>query len=201
MSVEAEVKVYPRTRMTSSEFALTLEKCMTAHSGVMYGCRLSAQSVSEIGITAGWVLMRGRVVCIENGTLSVSVEDVLNNGGTIISSNDGSGNAYTAWNKVVAHINLDDEDNPVEIRALTSDSEMSGSPEATDFNVTGGHSWCLLGEYRFKQTGGNWVATEVRTVDPLVPAYENARTIYTRTSAPSSNSIGNNGDIWFVYSS
>lgn len=198
MSVEAEIRVYPRTQTTSNEFALTLEKCMTAKSGVMYGCGLTAASASEISIAAGWVLMRGRIVRIEDGVLSVSAEDVIEaNGGTLIA---GGSDQYTIYNKVVVHINLDDEDLPVEVRALVSDSEMDDSPEADNLNVTGGHSWLVIGEYRFHMVSGSWTV-EVRSIDPLVPTYENTRTIYTRTSAPSNDSVGNDGDIWFVYSS
>ena len=73
--IPANLKVFPAKQLKANEFALLFERAapLSGGSGVLYGCVPSRVSASVLGITSGFVVVRGRLVYIEGGQASVSL--------------------------------------------------------------------------------------------------------------------------------
>lgn len=200
-NVPAAVKIFPRIQTTSQEFALLIEKCMTASSGVLYGCELTASSATELAVNSGWVLVRGRIVRVEEGVITVSAQDVIEREGSYYAS---STEAHTATSYIAVRVDLMNEDSPGAVVSDLAEGDMVDTP---DFNVPTGSTsiaYCILATYSFSRTRASitdewpdW-SLNVTPAEKIMPLYENGRTIYTRTTGPSA-ALGSDGDLWFQY--
>ncbi len=72
MAIKAELKVYPGVRFPAQGFALMSERFSTVKSVLISGCEVTAASASELILTDGWALVRGRLVQITGDTLGAS---------------------------------------------------------------------------------------------------------------------------------
>ena len=68
----ASVTVFPRVQMPSQDFALLIETLTTANSGVIYGCEVTKKSDTELHITEGWCVVRGRTIHIQEGDQTIT---------------------------------------------------------------------------------------------------------------------------------
>lgn len=173
MAVDLSVDVFPHATMSSREFALMMEKSLTVASGIIYGAVSSKGGATEIELTEGWAIVRGRIVHISSGTVSVSLDGIA-----------GDETRY-----LVLSVNLENVDQPGDI------SVMLEVPEDTDdFNIVDGIAYLELASIALNTTGIDTVTPE----NPITPVYETARNIFTETTDPTS-SDGSDGDLWFKY--
>lgn len=208
----AEIKIFPRTKIESKEFALLLEKCMTAVSGVLYGVDVAAISNGEVSISEGWVLIRGRMVHITAGNISLLPPETSTEVDFPVNSSiptqwySASGTSqeittitmedYIGWGYLCVVVDLANEDSPSTIEFITE-----ALPDDTEnFNIVDGKAYLSIAQVAWIYAPGQSVDTLMGVVSAtkIVPVYENTRTIYISTDAPTA-ADGNNGDIWFQY--
>lgn len=137
MAVSAELKVYPAAEITAQDFAIMMEHITPDISGVLYGCGVTIQDSNTIHVNAGWALVRGRLVKINEGTLDVTLPS------------SGSGTRY-----VILTVNLDNNTSP------TSVSIMDSVPsDTTNFNVVSGSAYLELASFTVSSTRASSMKT------------------------------------------
>ena len=175
MAVDVSVDVFPHAQMTSREFALMIEKSTTVASGIIYGAVASKGGATEIEITEGYALVRGRIVHIESGTISMSLDGVTGD----------------ETRHLVLSVNLENVDQPGDISVM-----LDVPTDTADFNMVDGIAYLEIAELAITTLG----IDTITPMSPIVPAYEVSRNIFTETTDPTA-ADGKDGDLWFVYES
>ena len=123
MAINATLLTYPEATLTPQDFSIMLDKISVIPSGIMYGCAGTVQDQSTVKFAEGWVAVRGRLVKIDEGTVSF----VLPASGT-------------ATYYVYVKVDLSNSVLPASIVSLTE----APSDETSTFNYTNGKAYCLL---------------------------------------------------------
>lgn len=118
------IKVFPGAELTDQEFALILSRLTPGQSGVIYGARASIleTAANTVQFTAGWVLVRGRLITMDKTNVSVPLPT------------SGSVDYIIALK-----VSLSNEDNPVEI--IVTEKLIA---DTSTFNVTKGTAYYPL---------------------------------------------------------
>jgi hypothetical protein len=71
MAVQALLKVYPNAELSHQDFAIMMERMAIMKTGILSGCRVDyiATTPTAVGINAGWVTVKGRLVKVGQGSL------------------------------------------------------------------------------------------------------------------------------------
>lgn len=124
--MNASVKVFTNVQMASTDFAILMDAIVPYPNGkgVLVGCQVSKSDASTLAITEGWAIVRGRLVHVTSGTISVV-------------------HAQTTTTKhVVLKVELSNTDNPGQITVETSVGE-----DSEDFNQTLGTAYLELATF------------------------------------------------------
>ena len=72
--MSVSVKVFTNVQMASTDFAILMDAIVPYPNGkgVLTGCQISRSDASTLAITEGWAIVRGRLVHITAGTISVT---------------------------------------------------------------------------------------------------------------------------------
>lgn len=173
--IPVDLKVFPGSELKANEFALLLERVgsLSSGSGIIVGCNPSRVNASVLGIAAGFVMVRGRLVYIEGGQASVSPEGITTD--------------TKLW--ITVQVDLTNRQNPVSLLLIPNGEWVTDNGNnATDTGV-------------FKKDIGYIDVTVSPSFDIGTPVYNGTQTrrIYSGTSAPGST-LGLNGDVYFQYS-
>lgn len=125
------VLVYPGEEMTAQDFAMLIERVTPEVSGVLYGCTPTRQDSSTLHISAGWAVVRGRLVKITAGNIAVTLPS------------SGSGTRY-----IVLKVDLANDVTPTEI-----DIETYVPSDLPDFNVDALQAYLSLGSFTVSTSG------------------------------------------------
>lgn len=141
MSIISTIKVFQDAEMTAQDFALTMEKITPKTSGIIYGCTPTMKNSTTVHVSSGWVVLRGRIVRIEEGDATVS----LPSSGTI-----------TRY--LVAKVDLANVDEPSSVTVAAS-----VGTDSNNFNIVSGQAYLSLGTI----TIGTTSIMEVTGVTPM----------------------------------
>lgn len=72
MAVQALLKVYPNAELSHQDFAIMMERMAIMKTGILSGCRVdyTVTTPTMVGVNAGWVIVKGRLVKVGTGTIS-----------------------------------------------------------------------------------------------------------------------------------
>ena len=73
--MDVNLKVYPNAQMTAQDFAILIEGITPFPDGenIIKGCEITRASASSIAISAGYVLVKGRIVEVPASTITVTL--------------------------------------------------------------------------------------------------------------------------------
>ena len=191
MAVNTEVVIYPGKRTESKEFALLMEKITTQASGILYGCAVSLQNGVTIDVTAGWCVIRGRLIRVDAGSMTVELPQ-----------------SGTVTYNLVLKIELSNTANPTTTYFTTETPS-----DSSDFNMSDGNAYLILGTVTASTTEIIEVTSSTLMPDAssLIGSIDALNTtvaahttklgdlpgkIWISTATPSTQ--GNNGDLWFT---
>lgn len=120
--MNAKIKVYTGTEMTAQDFAMLIEKVTPTKSGILYGCGVTKKNSTNLHISSGWCIVRGRIVRIDEGDIPVQLP--------------GSG-SITRY--LVLTVDLANGANPATVTV-----EASVGTDTTNFNVLSGQAYLSL---------------------------------------------------------
>lgn len=169
--MDVEIKVFTGHEMTSQDFAILIETMFPGRSGIIYGCNISVSDARSglLHISAGWAIVRGRLVYINAGDLQISLP------------------TSTQTKYIVLKISLSSTDKPAVVEAVDT-----VETDTKDFNQSAGTARLVLASITAQNTG--LVASSLETLK----AIPSSPTIRTGTAAPDNN-VGVDGDIYIQY--
>ena len=73
MSVVTTIKVFQDASMSDQDFAILAETLTPSYSGILYGCDPTISNATTLHVAQGWVMVRGRLITITEGDMTVSL--------------------------------------------------------------------------------------------------------------------------------
>lgn len=130
MAVNAILTTYPGAMMSPQDFAIMVEKISSQQTGILYGCEASSTGGSTVNVAAGWVLIKGRLIQIEAGSIAITLP------------------TSSATRYLYVKVDLSNSDIPCSVIV-----ENSARTDSTDFNITDGEAYCLLATLAVNSSG------------------------------------------------
>lgn len=168
-NASVDIKVYHGKTMTAQDFALTLEHLSPVPKGIITGCSVTMINGSTLNITAGWCLLRGRIIAITTGDIGVRLLS--------------EGSPKTQY--LVIRVNLANATGtygPIELQVLDSIPA-----DDANFNENTGIAYLKLAQFTVSTTTISDLVSET----PMTPT----RAIRIGTADPLP-SLGEDGDIY-----
>lgn len=175
MAIQSDIRVFPGTMLRSQDFAILAEKITPHTSGILYGCTPTIKSTSIIHVTAGWIIIRGRIIRVEDGDLSATLPT------------SGTSTMY-----LVVTVDLSNADAP-----CTIDLASSVGTDSANFNVVSGKAYLSLGKVTIASTGLSSI-TSIPSVIPSTAA-GSATNFTISTSGWSSATTTVDGTAYYIY--
>lgn len=175
MAIVSDIRVYPGTMLKSQDFAILAEKITPTVSGVLYGCTPTIKSSSVVHLSAGWVILRGRIIRVEDGDISA------------ILPTSGTSTKY-----LVVKVDLSNSDSPCTITL-----EDSVGSDSSNFNVVNGTAYLSLGRLTISSSA----VAAIDSIPTAMPtSASGASTSFTiSTSNWSSSTSTVNGTAYYTY--
>lgn len=125
MAVGCELLTFPGQNFTPQDFSIMLDRVSIIKTGIIRGCRVSMAegTTNTLNVSEGWVAVRGRLVKIQNGTISFQLPAT------------GSVTYF-----LLVKVDLANTVAPATVYI----TDTLPSDETDDFNVTNGVAYCLL---------------------------------------------------------
>ncbi len=125
MAVGCELLTYPGHNFTPQDFSIMLDRVSIIKTGIIRGCRVSIAegTTNTLNVSDGWVAVRGRLVKIQNGSISFQLPAT------------GSVTYY-----LLVKVDLANTAAPVSVYI----TDTLPSDETDDFNVNNSVAYCLL---------------------------------------------------------
>lgn len=149
--------VFTGSEITAQDFAVLIEQITPTKTGIIYGCTSTIKNSTTIHMSAGWAIVRGRLIRVDDGDISVP----------LLSS--GSATRY-----LVFKVDLANNDTPVVYSIV--DTVPSDS---SDFNPRLGVAYMQLASFTVSNRAVTNLVTSV--------AMPNQPTIRSGTDAPSNS--------------
>ena len=137
MAINAELKVYPSKEITAQDFAIMMEHITPDISGILYGCTATISNASTIHVEAGWCIVRGRLVKIDAGDITVTLPS------------SGSQTKY-----LVLTVALGNASSPAVVSV-----EDSVPSDSANFNVTSGTAYLQMASFAVTSSGASGIST------------------------------------------
>lgn len=144
-----ELKVYDNAVMTADDFAMIIEHITPSKSGILYGFTptISTEGTNVVSLSAGWVLIRGRLVKADKTDVTV----------TLPTSGSKTYN-------IVLVVKLSDTTAPVSVEFMET-----MIADTTYFNETHGTAYYKIGQVTAGSGGlSNIVARQIAPVPPTI---------------------------------
>lgn len=124
MAVGSTLLTFPGATFTPQDFSIMLERVSVVKTGILFGCKVEALSTNSVSVAEGWYAVRGRLIKIQNGSLSFSLPA------------SGSATYY-----ILVKVDLANADSPSSVYIASS----LPSDESENFNyVQGGVAYGIL---------------------------------------------------------
>ena len=125
MAVGCELLTYPGHNFTPQDFSIMLDRVSIIKTGIVKGCNVSIAegTTNTLNVVEGWVAVRGRLVKVQNGTISFQLPA------------SGSATYY-----LLLKVNLSNTAFPATVYI----TDTMPSDETEDFNLNNGNAYCVL---------------------------------------------------------
>ena len=134
MAVATSLLTYPEATFTPQDFSIMLDRVSVIKTGILYGCQVEQVELTNntVKVPEGWVTVRGRLVKVEEGTLSFALPA------------SGEVTKY-----VLIAVDLSNTTTPVVCDIYTEVPD----DETADFNFENGCAYCVLATIVASPTG------------------------------------------------
>lgn len=134
MAVATSLLTYPEATFTPQDFSIMLDRVSVIKTGILYGCTVEQVELTNntIKVSAGWVTVRGRLVKLEEGTISFALPQT-----------------GTVTKYVIVGVNLENTMAPSSCDIY----DAKPTDETDDFNFENGKAYCVLATIEADTTG------------------------------------------------
>lgn len=73
MEVGSTLLTFPDANFTPQDFSIMLERISAIKTGILHGCVVTPLGTNSVSVAEGWVAVRGRLVKVEEGSLTFAL--------------------------------------------------------------------------------------------------------------------------------